>query len=312
MKAFRRFLTAAAACALVAAAPQEGVQLGTPTIFAPGVISGPSNDGTPAFTPDGSTLYFTRSGTGGGTILESHRHGGTWSAPVVAPFSGIYNDQHPVISRDGSVLLFTSMRPVPGIEKTPAHLWIVRRTATGWSEPSHLPQTVNIGRAIFAASMAGDGTLYFLSISARDGKRIFQLYRSRLVNGAYQLAVPLAFSTPETADVDPEIAPDQSFMIFASSGRRSGDSNEHLYIVRRNGDEWGPVMPLHYRGEGENGSNNDNEPRIARDGKTLYFSSDRSLKTTFPRTRAQAEVDLHRIDAWDNGNANIWSVPLTL
>ena len=32
-----------------------------PEIFGPGVISGPENDGSPTFSPDGQTLYFTRS-----------------------------------------------------------------------------------------------------------------------------------------------------------------------------------------------------------------------------------------------------------
>jgi hypothetical protein len=32
-----------------------------PWIFAPGVISGPLDDASPAFTPDGRTVYFVRS-----------------------------------------------------------------------------------------------------------------------------------------------------------------------------------------------------------------------------------------------------------
>jgi WD40-like Beta Propeller Repeat len=31
----------------------------TPQIFAPGVASGPANDGSPAFSPDGNTIFFT-------------------------------------------------------------------------------------------------------------------------------------------------------------------------------------------------------------------------------------------------------------
>jgi hypothetical protein len=32
-----------------------------PQVFAPGMISGPANDGAPTFSPDGTTLFFTRS-----------------------------------------------------------------------------------------------------------------------------------------------------------------------------------------------------------------------------------------------------------
>ena len=38
--------------------------LAAPQIFAPAVISGPANDESPTFSPDGDTLLFTRSGAG--------------------------------------------------------------------------------------------------------------------------------------------------------------------------------------------------------------------------------------------------------
>ena len=66
-----------------------------PQIFSPGVISGPANDGSPTFSPDGNTLYFTRSTAGWGVILESHKSHGEWSEPDVAPFSGEWSDSSP-------------------------------------------------------------------------------------------------------------------------------------------------------------------------------------------------------------------------
>src|ERR1700722_7180103 len=57
----------------------------TPQIFAPGVISGPGNDGSPTFSPDGNTLFFTRSTSHWTIILESHQVQGKWSTPRVAP-----------------------------------------------------------------------------------------------------------------------------------------------------------------------------------------------------------------------------------
>lgn len=278
-----------------------------PAIFAPGIISGPANDGSPTFTPDGKTLLFTRSGARAGVILESHLTGGTWSAPQIASFSGQWNDQHPSMAPDGSYLVFVSTRPVPGITKRVAHVWRVDRTPGGWSTPVHLPAEVNIGPLIFAPSVAADGTIYFLSIG--EG-RTFQLYRSRRAGDTYQTAEKLSFSSTKTADVDPEIAPDQSFMVFASSGRRSGDTNEHLYVVRNSGGAWGKVQPLHY--DGEDASSNDNEPNIGPGGQTLYFASDRTLPPHFPRTPEEAEEDLQRIETWDNGLSNVWTIALQL
>jgi hypothetical protein len=278
-----------------------------PAVFAPGVISGPANDGSPTFTPDGKTLFFTRSGSGAGTILESHLVGGVWTQPEIAAFSGEWNDQHPSMAPDGSYLVFVSSRPVPGMASRVSHIWRVDRTANGWGAPVHLPATVNFAPLIFAPSVAADGTVYFLRIGP---KRTFQLYSARFADGAYQQAQPLPFSTPATADVDPEIAPDQSFLVFASSGRRPGDANEHLYVVFHRQGAWGEVVPIRYQGDDDNGGSNDNEPNIAPDGRTLYFDSDRTLRLQFPRTRAQARADLDRIESWDNGDTNVWTTSL--
>jgi len=58
------------------------------------------------------------------------------------------------------------------------------------------------------------------------------------------------------------------------------------------------------------GASTDNEPKLGRDGVTLYFSSDRTEATHFPRTRAQAEDDVQRLNLWDNSNSNVWTISL--
>ncbi len=292
-----------------AANPATAPVVGTsPTIFAPGIISDSTNNGSPTFTPDGKTLLFTRSGTGAGAIFESHVVNDVWTSPEIASFSGTWNDQHPTMAPDGSYVVFVSTRPVPGISTRVAHLWRVNREGATWGTPLHLPAAVNIGTRIFAPSVAADGTIYFLSIGER---RTFQLYRSRFLNGSYVQAERLPFSSPATADVDPEVAPDQSFLVFASAGRRDkSDTKEHLYIVFQHNGTWGDVQPMRYKGDDDNGSSNDNEPNIAPGGKTLYFASDRTVPLHFPRTHEQAEADFARIEQWDNGNTHIWTMSL--
>lgn len=67
-----------AASAASAAAPAAGA----PEVFAPGVVSGPSNDADASFTPDGDTVVFARDGA----ILLSVRSAGAWTPPRIAPF----------------------------------------------------------------------------------------------------------------------------------------------------------------------------------------------------------------------------------
>jgi Tol biopolymer transport system component len=294
---------------LVVSLGMQPIVAAAPQIFAPGVISGPANDGSPTFTPDGRTLFFTRSGANAAFILESHLKNGTWAAPTIAPFSGQWNDQHPAMAPDGSYLVFVSRRPAPGVTEQVAHLWRVNRTGDGWGTPEHLPAAVNISTRIFAPSVAADGSIYFLSIAV-GGHRTFQLYRSRFANGAFRQAERLPFSDSATSDVDPEIAPDQSFLVFASAGRRGGDSKEHLYIVFNTGGTWGAVTPLRYAGDDDQGWSTDNEPKLGPDRRTLYFTSDRTLAPHLPRTPEQGKADLARVEAWDNGNTNVWSLSL--
>jgi hypothetical protein len=136
------------------------------------------------------------------------------------------------------------------------------------------------------------------------------LYRSAFENGTYQPAAPLPFSDGTTSDVDPEIAPDQSFIIFASAGRSApNDPHEHLFMSVKHGDAWGPVTVVHFPGSDALGVD-DNEPRLGPpNGRLLYFASNRSVLVMFPRTQAQAQADLQRLNAWDNGNTNVWFMP---
>src|SRR5580693_7218558 len=126
----------------------DAVVLPAPTIFAPGVISGPGNDGTPTFSPDERTLYFYRYGAAptSAVILESHRSGAEWSEPIVAFFSGPWSDRQPAFAPDGRTLVYVSLRELPVSAGEPpryaSSLWRVARTASGWSAPERLPDTV--------------------------------------------------------------------------------------------------------------------------------------------------------------------------
>jgi len=290
----------------------------SPQIFAPGVVSGPANHGSPTFSSDGNTIFFSRSTSNWSMIVESHLVQGHWSRPTLAPFSGEWSDSSPEMSPDGSYIVFQSTRPTTPASSTDhpkeihriSNLWRVDRVGSGWTNPTRLPDTVNIGHAIWKPSVAADGTIYFVSIDEKRNKR---LYSARYVNGSYQQAQPLPFSDGTTSDVDPEIAPDGSFLVFVSSGRLPDDQKDHLFVVLRKSNGWGPVVPIHYSGDEKDGYSTDDEPHLGLDHRTLYFTSDRALPTDLPRTPDQAQQDFKRLESWGwfSGYANVWSIPLT-
>lgn len=278
----------------------------TPTVFAPGVISGPLHDSAPAFTPDGNTVYFTRSDGTNSSILVSHLDHGHWSSPVTAPFSGQWSDMEPAMSPDGRFLVFISNRPkMPGGKPLdgffmgrsfPArggNLWKVTWDNGKWSAPVRLPDNVNHSDSTFAPSVAADGSLYFMHPAA-DPKH-FQLFRAAWHRGAYDEPQPLPFSDGHVTDVDPAVAPDESFVVFGSS--RSPARQIDLFIVFRDNDAWG--TPIHL-GNGVNSAVSDAEARLSPDHRTLYFASDRMVDIAPGTMRAD----------WDNGKYNIWQISL--
>ena len=240
-----------------------------------GIINQDSDD-TLAFTPDRITVFFDRSEGKRKTIMVSHRVKGRWSAPEIASFSGTWFDQDPVVAPDGSYLLFNSNRPVkPGDEALVqsyfaggpgpgSNIWRVDRKGNGWGEPVWLSGIINSDVFIDFASIASDGTLYFMRWD-KDQKSM-HFWRSRYDQGKYLKPELVTLGDPKESLHDPAVAPDQSFIVF-DSGKVKGGLGR-LCIAFRDGDHWGAPIDL---GEDLNkdlpwGSHLDP------DGRTIYFT----------------------------------------
>lgn len=288
-----------------------------PEVFAPGTISGPASEDSVAFAPDGNTVFFDRIRWPNAAILVSHKVAGHCSVPQIAPFSGQWLDHDPAMAPDGSFLVFSSNRPdadggrpvdavmasgkvQPG---SGGHLWRVDRRGDGWGTPVRLPDAVNASTRTYAPSIAADGSVYFQRPDPATDD--FRLYRSQYRDGHYLAPVAVGLGSPDSHELDPAIAPDESFIVF-DANYAGKDGPDRLYIAFRSGSRWGAPIDLgdHVNGNGPWGSH------LGPDHRTLYFSSTRPIKVAYPRTRAQAERDIARMQAWDNGNDNIWSVSL--
>src|SRR6266404_1214915 len=175
-----------------------------PVVVAPGEISASVNDAAPAFSPDGNTVYFHRSGPSlRGTILVSHRRGGIWSKPEIASFSGGWQDIEPAMAPDGSYLIFSSNRPAAAGGKVlngswnsqhypggGGNLWRVDRAGAGWSEPRRLPDVINSDSSVFSPAVTADGSLFFMKPVGDTGH--FHLYRSAFRDGRYEAPVAVS------------------------------------------------------------------------------------------------------------------------
>jgi Tol biopolymer transport system component len=289
-----------------------------PQVFAPGVLSGPSDDLAPAFTPDGKSVYFFRSNGSDYDIVVSHFDGKAWSKPAIAPFSGQWRDLEPAMAPDGSYLIFASSRPASASSAPPdgfwggqshpargGNLWRVDRKGEGWSEPKRLPDTVNRSGSVFSPSIAANGDLYFME-TAGEGMH-FRLFMSALKDGVYQPPVALAFTAGQWGGADPAVAPDESFLVYSSNRPPTPDKQQDLFIVFRKDGAWGEPQHLP---DAINALSSSTEARLGPDGHTLYFATTHLVPVTYPKTAAGAAQGLADM-GWNDGNANIWQVDLT-
>jgi Tol biopolymer transport system component len=285
-----------------------------PVVFGEGVISTGDYDLNSAFTPDGKTVYFTKSAQSGGSLVAgrlavivfSQFRKGKWQMPEVASFSGQYNDYDPFVTADGAKLFFTSDRPAPGKEKRDFDIWYVEKTVSGWSEPRNAGPPVNSVANEFYPSVARDGTLYFGSDRA-GGAGGSDIYRARFVDGNYTGPENLGPSiNTESYENDNYIAPDQSWLVFAST-RPGGLGDNDLYISYNENGSWTKAKNL---GAPINSAGREFCPMGSPDGKYFFFTSTRSIPVKDRSSRLNYRELRRLLDGPGHGFGTIYQVDM--
>lgn len=145
----------------------------TPAETIPGVVNGSYHEGPAALSPDGRTLYFTRSNYVQRKLQKDERNtshlmlfratldsSGQWGdMHAFAYNSEKWSTGHPALSADGKTLYFASDRP-GGFGGS--DIWRCQDNGTGWSEPVNLGPTVNTPGVEVFPTVNGN-TLHFAS-----------------------------------------------------------------------------------------------------------------------------------------------------
>jgi Tol biopolymer transport system component len=296
-----------------------------PQLFGENVISTADDESHPAFTPDGKTLYFLKNDPSFNhwTIVVSHEQNGKWPTPEVAPFSGQFSDADPFITLDGRRLFFISTRPVNGIAKEDTDIWMMRKNgpgavasegapagtkaASGWSVPEHV-DAVNSETNEWFPTVSKNGNLYFGS-ERPGGKGKCDLYVSRLVDGKYQAPENLGEPINSAAnEVEPFIAPDESYIIFAGTGLPESRGAYDIYVSFRRDNAWTKPRNL---GDKINSAAWDFSPKVSPDGKWFFFTSNRGFADNPLEKRLSYKELLQKLHSPGNGLRDIYKIDIS-
>lgn len=281
------------------------------SLLAPGVISTRHYELNAAETPDGQTLFFTVSSPQRSfndyTIMMSHKQDGAWGPPSVAPFSGTYGDADPLVTADGKRVYFISTRPTPDDpEGRDFDIWYVERSDAGFGEPVNLGAPINTGADEFYVSLTTSGTVYF-STFRKGGIGSMDIFRSELRDGVYQTPQPLpeAVNSPGP-EFDPYVAPDESFLIFASL-RADSLGSADLYISFNQEGTWTKAINL---GPQINSEAFEFCPIVSPDGRRFYYTSEKRRGDS-KAGRSDYTSVMDHFDRVDNGLGNVYQLPIS-
>ena len=232
----------------------------------------------PSLTIDGKKLIFTRRIKNNEDFYESDRNDkGIWEKAYPLPGninSTTFNEGAQNISQDGKWLIFTGCNFPEGLGS--CDLYISYLTKNGWSTPENLGPNVNSEFWESTPSLSPDKRdLYFSSNvpGGFGGKDIWVCHRNE--NGKWDEPLNLGAEINTAGDEStPFIHADNQTLYFNSNGHAGYSEKPDIFVTRKlpNG-KWSKPENLGYP---INTIDDEGSLVVAPDGKTAYYSSDRS------------------------------------
>jgi Tol biopolymer transport system component len=233
-------------------------------------------EGCPHESTNGRSLYFASNRTGNNDIYVTQRGAdGEWGEPVaLAVVNSSANDYCPTPLPDGGLLFVSERNDGLNCDPPRADIYQSRRDPSGeLLPPEHLGCVVNGPGHEFSPSYvpAGGGMLFFSS--SRTGKqRIYVSFRG--TDGSWQAPQDVAALNDDLANSQrPNVSADGREIVFDSD--RSGSRGVDIWYSYRATphSEW--TLPIRLENESINSTATEARASMSRDGKRLYFGSNR-------------------------------------
>jgi len=265
------------------------------------VINSPDSEAAAALSPDEHTLYFVSNrtgGLGGNDIWASHRKCKTceWETPynLGAPINSAAAEGAPTLSHDGRMLFFFTTRADSiGL----ADIYVSHRLRTNadgddddgdtdeepatavWGEPVNLGPNVNSALAENGSYYTREGggpnaVLYFNHVF--PGVNL-EIYRAEISKDGMPVGPAVAVSElndPVAADQKVAIRKDGLELLLSSNRAGTFGSFDIWRFTRHSVQERWSTPPEHL-GSPINTPDIDSQPSLSRNGRTLFFTSNR-------------------------------------
>ncbi len=231
----------------------------------------------PSLTIDGKKMIFTERINSNEDFYESDWVNGKWSKALPLPGSinsSTFNEGAQNISQDGRWLIFTGCNFPEGLGS--CDLYISYLAKTGWSEPQNLGPNVNSEFWESTPSLSPDKKdLYFSSNvpGGLGGKDIWVCHRNQ--SGKWEEPLNLGPEINTSADEStPFIHADNQTLYFNSNGHPGYSEKPDIFVTRKlPGEKWSKPENLGYP---INTIDDEGSLIVSSDGKTAFYSSDRS------------------------------------
>lgn len=249
----------------------------TPKLFAPDIVPTEANEYLYGFFNDGTLFFFDRTPADleewTPAVFRMELKDGKWTQPNASPYQGKPWYHYYTTAPIGIQVYFAWKESLGDrTSSSDLNIWRARKTAGGWTEPSKLPSPVNSMDLETYPQVTEDGTLYFFS-SREGGFGGHDIYRSPSINGKHttveNLGAPI---NTEFDELDPFIAPDESYLIFCSKALEGFGGFDLFVSFKKFDGTW--TKPVNM-GEGINTSAYDWVPHVTPDGKYFFFNSTR-------------------------------------
>jgi hypothetical protein len=262
-----------------------------PKIFATDIISKLNRfEQYPSFSPDGKSFYFsyTDSIWGKSTMIQVCLENPVLKQETIHLANSDYQSGQ-FVDYSGEKLFFTAV--IFSDELWQADIFQAKKTDRGWEKVKKLGSPVNSYICEWHPTLTKNGVMYFASERNYD-HGIADIYRAFLSKGVYSKVEKLSsVINTEYNETDPLIAPDESFLIFASNrpggvtgpdifSRPNGYDELDLYISFNKGNNnWSAPKNM---GHTINTDSWEFAPALSPDGKFLFFTRREAFNTLNP------------------------------